>query len=86
MIFVGVDWSEIHHDVCVLDEAGDVLARQKIPDTLAGVRALHELLAPYAEEPDEVIVGIEKDRGLIVTAMLGARYRVYALNPMSVAR
>src|SRR5579863_5203355 len=86
MIFVGVDWSETHHDVCVLDETGDVLARMKIPDTLAGVRALHELLAPYAEEPDEVIVAIEKDRGLIVTAMLGARYRVFAVNPMSVAR
>ena len=50
------------------------------------MRALHELHAPYAEEPDEVIVGIEKDRGLIVTAMLGANYRVYALNPLSVAR
>jgi hypothetical protein len=86
MIFVGVDWSEIHHDVCVLNEAGDVLARKRIPDTLAGVRALHEVLAFFVEEPDEVLVGIEKDRGLIVTALLGARYRVYALNPLSVAR
>lgn len=86
MIFVGVDWSEIHHDICVLDEAGDVLARKKIPDTLAGVRALHEVLAPFAEEPDEVSVGIEKDRGLIVTALLGAHYRVYAINPLSAAR
>ena len=25
MIFVGVDWAEAHHDICVLDEAGDVL-------------------------------------------------------------
>jgi hypothetical protein len=86
MIFVGVDWAEAHHDICVLDEAGDVLGRKKIPDSLIGVRELHELLAPHAEEPDEVIVGIETDRGLIVTAMLGANYHVYALNPMSVAR
>ncbi len=86
MIFVGVDWAEAHHDICVLDEAGDVLARKRIPDTLPGVRALHELLGEHAEEPDEVIVGIEKDRGLIVTALLGARYRVYAINPMSAAR
>ena len=86
MIFVGVDWAEIRHDVCVLDRAGEVLARKKIPDTIEGARTLHELLAPYVEEPDEVLVGIEKDRGLIVTAMLGAGYRVYALNPMSVAR
>lgn len=63
MIFVGVDWAESHHDVCVLDEAGTVLAKKKIPDTLEGVRALHEMLAPHAEEPDEVIVGIERTGG-----------------------
>jgi hypothetical protein len=86
MIFVGVDWAETHHDICVLDEAGAVLARKRIPDTFAGVRELHELLALFCDEPNEVIVGIEKDRGLVVTAMLGANYRVYALNPLSVAR
>ncbi len=86
MIFVGVDWAEAHHDICVLGEAGDVLARQRIPDSLGGVRALHELLGGHAEEPAHVIVGIEKDRGLLVTAMLGAGYRVYAVNPMSAAR
>ena len=26
MIFVGVDWAEAHHDVCVLDEQGERLA------------------------------------------------------------
>ena len=86
MIFVGVDWAEAHHDICVLDEAGEVLARKRIPDTLLGVRALHELLGAHAEEPEEVVVGIEKDRGLIVTALLGANYGVYAINPMSAAR
>ena len=86
MIFVGVDWAEAHHDICVLDEAGGVLARKRIPDTLLGVRALHELLGEHADEPEEVLVGIEKDRGLLVAAMLGARYRVYAINPMSAAR
>ena len=86
MIFVGVDWAEAHHDICVLDETGGVLARKRIPDTLLGVRALHELLGAHAEEPEDVIVGIEKDRGLLVTSMLGARYRVYAINPMSAAR
>ena len=86
MIFVGVDWAEAHHDICVLDEAGDVLARKRIPDTLLGVRALHEMLAKHAQEPGDVVVGIEKDRGLLVAALLGARYRVYAINPMSAAR
>ncbi len=59
---------------------------EEIPDTLAGVRALHELLAGLADEPTEVIVGIEKDRGLLVAALVGASYRVFAVNPMSAAR
>ena len=86
MIFVGVDWAEAHHDICILNEAGEILAKKRIPDTLAGVRALHELLGEHVEEPEVVVVGIEKDRGLIVAAMLGANYRVYAINPMSAAR
>ena len=86
MIFVGVDWAEAHHDICVLDEAGVILVRKRIPDTLAGVRTLHELLGDHAEEPEDVIVGIEKDRGLLVAAMLGAHYRVFAINPLSAAR
>lgn len=86
MIFVGVDWAEAHHDICVLDEAGGVLGRLRIPDSLAGVVALHELVGQHVEDPKDVLVGIEKDRGLLVTALLGAGYHVYALNPMSVAR
>ena len=27
MLFVGVDWSEAHHDVCLVDQHGRVLAR-----------------------------------------------------------
>jgi hypothetical protein len=86
MIFVGVDWAETHHDVCVLDEAGDVLARKRIPTRLKECGRCTNCSRTHAEEPDEVIVGIEKDRGLIVIAMLGANYHVYALNPLSVAR
>ena len=86
MIFAGVDWAEAHHDICVLNEQGEILARQRIPDSIVGARSLHELLGAHAEEPEDVAVGIEKDRGLIVTALLAAGYHVYALNPMSVAR
>jgi hypothetical protein len=33
MLFVGVDWAEAHHDVCVLDGEGRVLGRRKVGDT-----------------------------------------------------
>jgi hypothetical protein len=44
---------------------------------------LHELVGTYAEVPDEVVVGIEVDRGLIVSAPFGPGYAVDALNPMA---
>ena len=86
MLFVGVDWAEAHHDVCVLDDEGRVLRRKKVNDTLEGVRDLHALLATCADDETDVVVGIEKDRGLIVTALVASGYEVYAINPMAAAR
>jgi transposase len=85
MLFVGVDWAEAHHDVCVLDSEGRVLGRRKVKDTLEGVRDLHALLATCADDEPDVVVGIEKDRGLIVTALVASGYEVYAINPMAAA-
>ncbi len=86
MVFVGVDWAEVHHDVCVVDEAGKVLAKRRVPDGLQGVRQIHELVADHAEHPEQVVVGIETDRGLLVGALVAADYQVYAINPLSVSR
>ena len=86
MIFVGIDWAEAHHDVCVLDEDGEVLATCRIPEGLEGVGRLHALLGEHADEPTDVVVGIETDRGLLVTALLVAGYAVHAVNPLSASR
>jgi hypothetical protein len=89
VIFVGVDWAEAHHDVCILDGDGTVLGRRKIGDSFAGVGELHALVAAHLgddDEADQVVVGIEKDRGLIVTALVAANYQVYGINPMAAAR
>ena len=47
---------------------------------------LHELIAGHAEEPDQVVIGIETDRGLWVEALTAAGYQVFAVNPLAVAR
>jgi hypothetical protein len=89
MIFVGVDWAEAHHDVCVMDEEGTVLARKRVADSLSGVRELHALVASHLRDDgdvNDVVVGIEKDRGLIVRALIAADYKVYAVNPLASAR
>jgi transposase len=86
MIFVGDDWAEDHHDVYLIDEAGQRLAFRRLPEGLTGIGQLHELLAAHAEEPQQAVIGIETDRGPWVGALSAAGYQVYAINPLAVAR
>ncbi len=86
MIFVGVDWAEDHHDVCVMAEDGSVLGKRRIPHSVAGIGELHELVAEQAEDDEAVVIGIEIDRGLIVGALVAAGYEVFAINPMAASR
>ena len=86
MLFVGDDWAEDHHDVYLMNDTGDKLASRRLSEGLAGVRVLHGLIAEHAEDPAQVVVGIETDRGLWVDALTAAGYQVFAVNPLAAAR
>jgi transposase len=90
VIFVGDDWAEAHHDVELQDAEGRVLVRRRLPEGIAGLSALHALVADHLgdEEADPVgvLIGIETGRGPWVQALLAAGYTVYAVNPLQVAR
>jgi transposase len=86
MLFVGDDWAEDHHDIHLLNDAGERLASRRLPEGLAGIGALHELIAEHAQDPGQVVIGIQTDRGLWVDALTAAGYRVFAINPLAVAR
>lgn len=86
MIFVGNDWAEDHHDVYVMDEAGRKLAAKRFDEGIEGLRAFHALLSVHAEDPAQVRVGIETDRGLWVNALVATGYQVHAINPRAAAR
>jgi transposase len=91
-LFVGDDWAEEHHDVELMDAAGRVLAKKRLPEGVAGMARLHELIAHHAQDPDErdedaeVVIGIETDRGPWVAALVAAGYTVYAVNPLQASR
>jgi hypothetical protein len=96
MLFVGDDWAEDHHDIEVQDESGRRLARARLPEGIAGLARLHELIAEHLTDDDvdpetgfvaqSVLIGIETDRGTWVSALAAAGYQVFALNPVQVAR
>ena len=69
-----------------MDADGARLASRRLPEGLPGIGGFHELVAGHAEEPSQVVIGIETDRGLWVGALSAAGYQVYAVNPLAVAR
>src|SRR6202140_4738328 len=86
MVFVGIDWAEAHHDVCVVDEEGRVLAKRRVPEGLEGVGKLHPLIAEHAEVPAGVVFGIETAGGLPVGFLVAAAYQIYAINRWASSR
>ncbi len=86
MIFVGVDWAEAHHDVHVQDDDGKRLAGGRLPEGVEGIARFHDLVGGRVDDPAEIVVGIETDRGLFVAALVAAGYQVFAVNPMSTSR
>jgi hypothetical protein len=91
VLFVGDDWAEDQHDVEVQDATGRRLGKARLPEGVAGIGRLHALIGEFTDPADEagagqVLVGIETDRGPWVAALVAAGYRVFAVNPMQVAR
>jgi len=87
-LFAGDDWAEDHHDVEVMDQAGKVLARRRLPEGVAGMTQFHELIGRFAGDDGEaeVVIGIETDRGPRVAALVAAGYVVYPVNPLQASR
>jgi transposase len=86
-IFCGIDWSEDHHDISLVDRDGQLLARRRISDDAAGLAQLLVLLADHGDSAEELIpVAIETPRGLLVACLRAPGRQVYPINPMAVAR
>jgi hypothetical protein len=86
MIFVGVDWAEAHHDVHLEDEDGKRVGGGRLPEGVEGIARFHGLVGAHVEDPGDVVIGIETDRGLFVSALVATGYQVFAVNPMSTSR
>jgi transposase len=85
-VFVGHDWAEAHHDVFVGDESGRRLGGGRLAEGVEGVARFHALVAGHVDDPADVVVATETDRGLFIGALVAAGYTVLAVNPLSVSR
>jgi transposase len=86
-VFCGIDWAEDHHDIALVNQDGQLLARRRISDDAAGLAALLALLAEHRDSAeDPVPAAIETPRGLLVACLRATGRDVYPVNPMAVAR
>lgn len=73
-------------EVFVEDDTGKRLGGGRLPEGVEGVARFHELVAGHVEDPADVMVATETDRGLFIGALVAAGYTVLAVNPMSTSR
>ena len=86
-VFCGIDWSERHHDVALVDQDGTLIAKRRIGESVEDFTELLTLLAEAGDNAEEPIpVAIETSRGLLVAALRATGRPIYAITPMAVAR
>jgi transposase len=86
-IWCGIDWSERHHDVAMVDDDGVLVAKRRVAESATGFRELLELLAEHGERSDApILVAIETAKGLLPAALRAAGHQLFAINPLAVSR
>jgi transposase len=85
-LYVGVDWGNQTHQVCLLDRIGQRIDEWAVPHSGAGLTALVAKLAQWVSVPSRIAVAIERPRGAVVEALLGHGCHVFAINPKQLDR
>ena len=86
MWFAGIDWADKHHDVVVLDVAGQQVLSRRVAHSAAGLASLTAELRALAPAPEEVVCVVERAHGLLIAALLEAGLWVAPVNPKTVDR
>jgi transposase len=92
MWYAGIDWADDHHDLVILDDAGDPIRSLRVAHSAEGIRDLIALLRATVTLPDQTVAWdqlvcvIETTHGLLITALLEAGVPVYPVNPKTVDR
>jgi transposase len=85
-VYIGIDWADDHHDVCLTNEQAEPLGAFRIDHSIEGLDRLAQRLRELGLAPAQVRVAIERPDGLLVAALLEQGYTVHPINPKAVAR
>ena len=85
--FVGVDWSSVDHQVCVVDIKGKVCAQRSFKHCGMGLAQMADWIVRTTQSaPHKVGVAIETPRGPVVESLMGREFVVYSINPKQLDR
>lgn len=82
--YIGIDWSEKHHNICILNGAGASLSRFQVPHTQAGFQRLEQHLAKVNAVAADCLVAIETEHNTLVDFLWSRGYTLYILPPNQV--
>ena len=81
-VYIGIDWSQTKHDVCILNEAGAPIARAVVAHSPAGFQKLDAQRQPLGLAASECLVGIESAHNLLIDFLWGHGYhQVFVIPP-----
>jgi hypothetical protein len=82
MVTCGIDWARDHHDIALVDADGRLVAKRRIPESVAGFAELTAMLADAGDDPEDPIpVAIETPRALLVAVLRASGRPIYPINP-----
>jgi transposase len=84
MYYVGIDWANEKHDICILDAAGTVVKQFTIVHSLAGFQQLERQVLKRGVE--QVQLNIERSDGLLVDWIMAHGWALHVTPTVVVAR
>lgn len=81
--YVGLDWGQECHAVCVIDGQGQIVLEMKVLHTAEGLGQMLRRLAKIAPA-EQMPVALERPSGLVVDALVEAGHPVVPIHPNAV--
>jgi transposase len=84
-VYIGIDWSENKHDLCFINELGEVLQILQIPHTPEGFLKLDQARQQLGVAANECVVAIETSHNILIDFLIDQGYcQIYVLPPKAV--
>jgi transposase len=82
-VFVGLDWGNSHHQLCILDPTGRIVHQDRFSHDVEGLQALNNRLRRHGCVAG---IAIERSEGLLVEGLQQQGHRLFCVSPKMSAR